>query len=220
MKHDDAFGALVLANPIADADAYRDQMVEPNVFLTMTTERIDEMDTMHTTPETPEPTRKWKPIIVAIGAAAVVAAAVLFASALQGDDAEVVGQPTIQLETRAEPTATFDGAACVYDGPSEYDVGSTVAFTVTNESETPNVGFAVRKFPEGTTPQEIYDEGIFNVVSRTTGYLGLKSSPTTPGVAYDFTVTFSETGQHGINCFEFPGPAAEADHVTMFTVNG
>ena len=216
MKHGDAFGALVLANPIADADAYRDQMAEPNVFLTMTMERIDEMDTMHASPETPESTPKWKPIIVAIGAAAVVAAAVLFATALQGDDAEVAGQPTILLEA----TATFDGASCVYDGLSEYDVGSTVIFTVTNESETPNVGFAVRKFPDGTTPEEIYDEGIFNVVSRSTGYLGLKASPSTPGEAYDFTVTFSETGQHGINCFEFPGPAAEADHVTMFTVNG
>jgi hypothetical protein len=119
-----------------------------------------------------------------------------------------------------DPSATFTGSACAYDGPSEFEVNSTVTFTVTNDSDTQNVGFAVRKFPEGTTPEEIYDEGIFNVVPRSPGLIALKSSPTTPGEEYDLTVTFTETGQHGINCFVFPGPTAEADYVTMFTVSG
>jgi hypothetical protein len=35
-------------------------------------------------------------------------------------------------------------------------------------------------------------------------------------------VTFTETGQHGINCFNLDGPVDEtkADYVAMFTVNG
>jgi hypothetical protein len=122
--------------------------------------------------------------------------------------------------TSSDPTATYTGDGCDYDGPSEFEVNSTVTFTVTNDSDTQNVGFAVWKFPEGTTPEEIYDNGIFNVVSRNPGAIGEVLPPTTPGEEYDLTVTFSESGQHGINCFEFPAPATEADHVTMFTVNG
>jgi len=75
-------------------------------------------------------------------------------------------------------------------------------------------------FPEGTTPEQVYDDGIFAVVSRNPGAIGEKFPPTALGAEYDLTVTFSESGQHGINCFEFGGPATEADHVTMFTVNG
>ena len=52
----------------------------------------------------------------------------------------------------------------MYDGPSDFDVGSTVTFTVTNESETPDVGFAVFKVPDGVTAEEIFEQGIFNVV--------------------------------------------------------
>jgi uncharacterized cupredoxin-like copper-binding protein len=119
-----------------------------------------------------------------------------------------------------DPTATYTGGACDYDGPSEFEVNSTVQFLVTNDSDNQNIGFSVWKFPEGTTPEEIYDEGIFNFVSRDSGPLGMKSSPTTPGREYGITVTFTETGQHGINCFLSPGPDTEAGYVTMFTVNG
>ncbi len=108
----------------------------------------------------------------------------------------------------SEPTATYTGGACDYDGPSEFDVNSTVTFTVTNESDTANIGFAVWKFPEGTTAEEVFNEGIINVVAGD-GY-----EIDFVGAEYDLTVTFNETGQHGINCFELGG----ADYVAMFTV--
>ena len=124
----------------------------------------------------------------------------------------------------ATATATFTGEACAYDGPSEFDADSTVTFTVINETDT-ETAFAVWKIPEGTTPEEIYDEGISNAVPTSAdddaGYeIDAVLAPIT-GEAYDLTVTFLESGQHGINCFPFTGAGyRENDHVTMFAVTG
>jgi hypothetical protein len=128
------------------------------------------------------------------------------------------GLVTVEDTTAAAgPTATYTGDACDYDGPSEFDVNSTVTFTVTNESDTTNIGFSVLKFPEGTTAEEIFNEGIFNFVGESAIIKGVPR-PTEVGTEYDLTVTFNETGQHGINCFDPGGAETEADYVTMFTV--
>jgi hypothetical protein len=116
------------------------------------------------------------------------------------------------------PTATYTEGACAYDGPSEFDLNSTVIFTVTNESDNTDIGFAVLKFPEGATAEEIFNEGIFNVVTSEDAIVSLVSAPTAKGTEYDLNVTFDETGQHGINCFNLAGAETEADYVTMFTV--
>ena len=131
--------------------------------------------------------------------------------------------PTATAAATATATATFTGESCAYDGPSEFDADSTVTFTVINETDT-ETAFAVWKIPEGTTPEEIYDEGIFNAVPRSADddagyYIEVVDAPIM-GEAYDLTVTFLESGQHGINCFESSGPDTESDHVTMFTVTG
>jgi hypothetical protein len=214
MKHDDAFGALVLANPIADADAYREQMVEPNVFLTMTMERIDEMDTMHTTPETPEPTPKWKPIMVAVGAAAVVAAAVLFATTLQGDDADVAGS--------SEPTKTYDGTGCVYDGATEFDLNDEVTFTFTNESDSTGVGFVVWEVPDGTTAALIDEVGIFEATGNTDSYefFEAKFPPTQLDTEYPVTVVLDTAGLYSVNCFVETGAPVNTHYATIITVSG
>ena len=131
---------------------------------------------------------------------------------------------TAAATSTATAAATFTGEACAYDGPSEFDADSTVTFTVTNETTDTETGFAVWKIPEGTTPEEIYDEGIFNAVPRSADddagyYIEVVDAPIM-GEAYDLTVTFLESGQHGINCFESSGPDTGSDHVTMFTVTG
>jgi len=121
----------------------------------------------------------------------------------------------------SEPTATFTGDACLYDGPSEFEVNSTVTFTFTNESDESAVGFAVLKFPEGATAEEVFNDGIFNIVPESDALWEFVSAPTVNGTEYDLTVTFDETGQHGINCFDLSVggvDATEADYVTMFTV--
>jgi hypothetical protein len=117
----------------------------------------------------------------------------------------------------SEPTATYTAGACDYDGPSEFEVNSTVTFTFTNESDESDVGFSVLKFPEGSTPEEIFNEGIFSVVASDDAIIDFVPAPTVNGTEYDLTVTFIETGQHGINCFNLAADT-ESDYVTMFTV--
>ena len=52
----------------------------------------------------------------------------------------------------AEPTATYTGGACDYDGPSEFDLNSTVTFTVVNGSDTTDMGFGVGRSLRGPLP--------------------------------------------------------------------
>jgi hypothetical protein len=95
-----------------------------------------------------------------------------------------------------------------------------VTFTVTNESDTPVVGFSILEFPEGTTPEEIHDEGIFEFV--TSGNIAaIAGKPTAVGTSKELTVTFDTPGQWGLNCYDESGDehgGAGLDYVTMFTV--
>lgn len=119
----------------------------------------------------------------------------------------------------SEPTATYTGDACNYDGPSEFDVDTTVTFTVTNESETTDVGFAIWRFPSGVTPDEIYSKGIFQAVGAGDNFASLLEAPSRVGEPRDLRVSLDTTGQWGINCFDLSGADTEADYTTMFTVN-
>jgi len=118
--------------------------------------------------------------------------------------------------TSSDPSATFTGSACDYSGPSEFDVNTTVVFEVKNDSDVTNVGFSVMKFPEGSTSDEIFEQGIFNIFEPE-GFAGT-DPPMPVGTSRSFSVTFVETGQHGINCYVWPGPETETDYVTMFNV--
>ena len=124
--------------------------------------------------------------------------------------------------TSSEPTATYTGGACDYDGPSEFDLDSTVTFTVTNESDTTEVGFALWKFPDGVTPEEILEQGIFEFVTSGNAEAGV-SPPTVIGEPETLRVFFDLPGQWGIVCFDGSGgetDVAGIDYVTMFSVNG
>ena len=83
------------------------------------------------------------------------------------------------------------------------------------------IALAVGPATRAQTPEEIFNAGIGNVVTSDDAGLGFVPAPTAVGTTYDLTVTFAETGQHGINCFDLSGGGideTEADHVTMFTV--
>ena len=126
----------------------------------------------------------------------------------------------------SEPTATYTGGACDYDGPSEFDIDSTVTFTVTNESDTTDMGFAVWSVPEGTTADEILQDGIFTVVGgsppadKANGFYAELSRPTAIGTSEGLRVLLDTPGQHALLCFDLSRQPGGGDHAIMFTVNG
>ncbi len=123
--------------------------------------------------------------------------------------------------TTSDPTATYTGGACDYDGPSEFDLDSTVTFTVINESDTTNMGFGVWSVPEGTTADEIVEEGLFDLlgisnVNDWPGFYTALFAPTAIDSTGTLTVTLDKPGQHALNCYD---ATADADHAIMFTVS-
>jgi hypothetical protein len=120
----------------------------------------------------------------------------------------------------SEPTATYTGDECDYDGPSNFDLNTNVTFTVTNESDHTDVGFGIWKFPSGVTSEEIFSEGIFQAVGPGDDFAAVSRSPTPIGEPEALGVFFDTPGQWGINCFVFADDRSPGqDHTTMFTVN-
>ena len=122
--------------------------------------------------------------------------------------------------TSGDPSATYTGDECDYDGPSTFDLNTTVTFTVTNESDHTDVGFGIWKFPSGVTSEEIFSEGIFQAAGPGDAFAAVSSSPTPIGEPEGLDVFFDTPGQWGINCFVFADDRSPGqDHTTMFTVN-
>jgi hypothetical protein len=125
-------------------------------------------------------------------------------------------------ESASEPTAVYDGTTCNYDGPSEFDLDERVRFTYTNESDHIDVGFSVWAVPEGTTADEIFEVGIFEVVGvdgpdDAPGFYAAAFAPTPIDETGFFTVTLDIPGQHAYNCFE--DTDGGRNHAIMFTVS-
>jgi hypothetical protein len=125
--------------------------------------------------------------------------------------------------TTGDAIATYDGSECVYEGPTEFDLDSTVTFTVTNESDTTDMGFSVWSVPEGTTADEILEDGIFTVVGGgppadpEKGFYAALFPPTAIDSTEDLTVTLDTPGQHALICFD--ASTGGGDRAIMFTVS-
>ena len=124
-----------------------------------------------------------------------------------------------------EPTATFTGEDCEYEGPAEFDLGSEVTFTLINESETTDMGYSVWTVPPGTTAGEIRQGGIFAVVgdddSSPYKFYDFIPTPNAVGVPVQLTITPDTPGTHALICFDassFAGP--DVDHAVIFEVVG
>jgi hypothetical protein len=108
----------------------------------------------------------------------------------------------------SEPTATYDGDGCTYDGPDEFDLNAEVTFTFVDAVEEPGVGFGVWALPEGMTVEEIRDQGIMN-----NGAQIAESAAEITDSGILLTYTFDSAGLYAVNC------AAAVDHATLFTVS-
>jgi hypothetical protein len=99
---------------------------------------------------------------------------------------------------------------------------STVTFTFINESDTTNMGFGIWSLPEGTTADEILEEGLFELLGITDvddwpGFYAALFSPTAIDSTGILTVTLDKPGQHALNCFD--STESGGNHAIMFTVS-
>jgi hypothetical protein len=118
-----------------------------------------------------------------------------------------------------EATAEFTGDGCVYSGPTEFEVGDEFEIKVSDVTEERmDVGFAVWQVPDGTTVEEVHEEGIFEVVERGDAETFVFSEVTEEGTERVLATTLDVAGTWLINCFVFSG-ASEGDYpATTFEV--
>jgi hypothetical protein len=94
-----------------------------------------------------------------------------------------------------------------------------VTFTVTNESDTTDMGFSVWSVPEGTTADEILEDGIFTVVGGgppadpEKGFYAALFAPTAIGTSQTLRVFLDTPGQHALNCYEGSTRGGPRNHV-------
>ena len=122
----------------------------------------------------------------------------------------------------SEATATYTGGACTHDGPSEIDLNSEVTFTLIDETESDSVGLGLWAVPAGTTTEQIHDDGIFSLESGGGENVEWSSETQVSDFEWQFTVTFSESGLHAVNCYDTSGGehgGAGLDYPKLITVN-
>lgn len=121
----------------------------------------------------------------------------------------------------AEPTATFTGDGCRYEGPTEFDTDAEVTFTFVNDSDVDDPGFSIASVPVGTTSDLIGDVGIDRVISEDESFIGWVGNMTPPGTENTVTVTFTEPGTVALVCFAETGNGDGAvDYGNIVTVSG
>jgi hypothetical protein len=122
--------------------------------------------------------------------------------------------------TTSDPTATYTGGACTYDGPSEFDVNSEVIFTFIDETESEDdVGFERWLVQEGTTTEMIYDDGINNVGARHIPWL---SKTQVSASESQVTARFAQPGLYALTCWDKSGGEHDGwglQYSTLVTAN-
>jgi hypothetical protein len=127
--------------------------------------------------------------------------------------------------TSSEPTKTYDGSECTYDGATEFDLDSEVTFTFINESDDTGVGFVVWTVPDGITAAEIDEKGIFEAIGTEQGntdpyeFFEAKFPPTQLDTEYQVTVTLDREGLYSVNCFVETGAPVNTHYATIITVS-
>lgn len=101
-----------------------------------------------------------------------------------------------------DPTSTFDGVACTYEGPTEFDLGSEVTFTFVNETDIENMIYAVVHVPDGTTVQQIYDDGVFVAGTNRDRDAKAYDRDVAAHSEAQITAVLDATGLYALNCVD------------------
>jgi hypothetical protein len=126
----------------------------------------------------------------------------------------------------SEPTKTYDGTGCIYDGATEFDLNDEVTFTFTNESDSTRVGFVVWEVPDGTTAALIDEVGIFEATGTVQGstapyeFFEAKFPPTQLHTEYPVTVVLDTAGLYAVNCIVETTAPDNTHYATIVTVSG
>ena len=116
-------------------------------------------------------------------------------------------------DSTGEPTVTYDGDGCTYDGPDEFDLNSEVTIEFVQTVDDP-VGLAVWEVPESMTAERIRDRGMIDngTLFEDSGYEATESG-------YRLTYTFDRPGFYALNCAVRPEDGPAADYANFFTVS-
>ena len=122
--------------------------------------------------------------------------------------------------TNSEPTSTFTGEECLYDGPSEFDLDTEVKFAFVNTSEATSAGYGIWKVPDGTTVDGISEKSIFGIGADMSTDMRAVARPSSPGFDKELTVNLDTPGSWAIICFDpNPAPAGTDYPATVFQVS-
>jgi hypothetical protein len=117
----------------------------------------------------------------------------------------------------SEPTTTFDGDVCTYEGPSEFALDTEATFTFVNSSDGTSAGYAVWNVPDGTTVADIEEKSIFGIGADRTvderGSVGASS----PGFDKELVVVLDTAGLWAVSCFT-TGSSGTDYPATVFVV--
>lgn len=160
--------------------------------------------------------RRWR--VWAVAAAAVVAIAAIAPQVLPlggTDPFDTLG--TVEV---TEPTSTFTGEACIYEGPGTFSLDDKPDFTIRNESDV-TAFFNVAEIPDDTTLEELVAsypviESEYAVPPAPAALLTFRRLE--PGEEGLLLVRPHDAGRYGTACVPFDGRPAIPGSV--FTVTG
>ncbi len=186
-REDQVLALMADANPVSDPSTF---VIDPETRARLETiehwsETMEERKLRSIEPSAPRKNRRnW---LVGAGAAAVLVLAIGLGSwAVIGG--EVAGS--------GEPTVTFDGAACTYAGPIEFDVGSVNTFVMQNNTDT-KVGMIVAQIDDGLTMNDVNRIGFEDLALPGKRY----TRDAEPGGEAVANPVFDETSAWLVTCF-------------------
>jgi len=104
-------------------------------------------------------------------------------------------------DVTAEATVTFSGDGCTYAGAPTFDDDTELTIELENEPGT-SMGLGVWKVPDGTTVEDIEEQGMLIVGGDMNQNMRGVLRPGSVNLR-SLTVVLDESGTWAINCFEF-----------------